>query len=85
MLISHVSGRSLAADENFVIFHLNGTVLSIRQEVATGLTVHSLGSQSGGNQKYFSSFKTGFFHDFVQFKNFDFNEGKLFRSNTLTF
>ena len=85
MLISHVSGGSFTADEDFVVFHLNSAVFSIGQQVAAGLTVHSFSPEGGGNQEYFSSFKSSFFHGFVQFKNFDFNQSELFGSNTLAF
>jgi hypothetical protein len=85
VLIGHVSGGSFAADENLFIFHFNSAVLSFRQQVAACLSVHGFSSEGSGNQEYFSSFQAGFFHGFVQFQNFDFDQSELFGSDTLAF
>lgn len=51
---SHVLGRSLAANEHFIILHLHSHIITSRQDETTGLAVHSLRSQCGCNQKNFS-------------------------------
>lgn len=85
MLISHVSCWSLTTNKNFIIFHLNCTILSIWQQIATCLAIHSFRSQCSSYEEYFSPFQSSFFHIFIQFSNLYFNQSVFIRSDTLPF
>ena len=84
-MVSHVSGWSLTADKNFIIFHFDCTVLSLRQQITASLTVHSFRSQRCCNQENVSTLQTSFLHSLIQLSYCNFNQCKLFGANTFSF
>lgn len=56
-LIGHIQSRPLAADEDLIVFHLDGNIVAGRQEEAAGLAVHGLRPECSSNQINFSIFQ----------------------------
>mmetsp|Transcript_19928 Transcript_19928/g.48505 ORF Transcript_19928/g.48505 Transcript_19928/m.48505 type:complete len:856 (+) Transcript_19928:906-3473(+) len=52
VLVAHVEGGPLRADEDLVVLHLEQPVLSFGQNKAVGLPIHGLRSERRGHQKH---------------------------------
>lgn len=79
VLKRHVLGCSLGTDENFVVFHLVGSVNAFREHIAVCLTIHGFRSQGGCHQKNVAILQPRQF-----FLNFHFNADVFLRVDALT-
>lgn len=83
-LVCHVKGRSLGADEDIVVLHLDGYVVSSGENEATGLSVHRFGSQGSSNKEDISA-REGLLESDVEFCYFDLDETVLIDTDSFAF